>query len=53
MGFDLWIMLGVTPPVGFAIVAAGIASAVLLGAALSWRRSRTSRVVGMGLGRDR
>jgi hypothetical protein len=53
MGFDLWTMLGVTPAVGIAIVAGGIATAVLLGAGLSWRRSRTSRVVGMGLGQDR
>ena len=52
MGFDLWTMLGVTPPVGIAIVAGCVATAVLLGAGLSWRRSRTSRVVGMGLGLD-
>jgi hypothetical protein len=53
MGFDLWTMLGVTPAVGFAIVAGGIATAVLLGAGLSWRRSRTSRASGLGLGPDR
>ena len=52
MGFDLWSMLGVTPAVGVAMVAGGLATAVLLGAGLSWRRSRTSRGVGMGLGLD-
>jgi hypothetical protein len=51
MGFDLWHMLGVTPAVGMAIVAGCVATAVLLGAALSWRRSRTSRGLGMGLDR--
>jgi hypothetical protein len=53
MGFDLWHMLGVTPAVGVAMVAAGIAVAVLLGGVLSWRRARTSRVLEMGLGEDR
>jgi hypothetical protein len=50
MGFDLWQMLGVTPAQGAAMVAACIAGAVLLGGVLSRRRTRGSRVLGIGLG---
>jgi hypothetical protein len=50
MGFDLWHMLGVTPAQGVAMVAACVAGALLLGGILARRRTRGSRVLGIGLG---
>ena len=49
---DLWGALGVSPHVGLLAAAAGVVTAIVVAAALAYRRSRVE-TRSLGLGEDR